>query len=78
MRTVTQDAIIKRINRKLDKANPGELLRVRKARSDQQQMNLGDFYLLNGRGNFIQDKHVDLNKLAKQHKVLAPLEQIEA
>jgi len=78
MRTVTQDTIIKRINRKLESENPGEFLRVRKTRSETMQQNCGDLYLHNGRGNFIQDKHVDLSALAKKYRVLAPMEQIEA
>jgi hypothetical protein len=74
---ISADAVIKRINRILEQQNPGEFLRIKKTRGSRAQQDLGDFYLLNGKRNFIVDHHLDLDELAKQHKVLSSTEQME-
>lgn len=77
MKTVSSNAVIKRINRVLEAENPGEFLRLKKARGSRAQQNLGEFYLLNGNCNFILDHHLDLAGVAKQYKVLSPIEQVD-
>jgi hypothetical protein len=77
MRNVSVAAVTKRINRKLEARNPGEFLRLRKTRGNRAQQDLGDFCLLNGQRNFIVDHHLDLDELAKQYKVLSPVEQVQ-
>jgi len=74
---ISADAVIKRINRKLEVENPSDFLRLKKTRGSRAQQDLGDFYLLNGTGNFILDHHLDLNEIAKQYKVLSFTEQVE-
>ncbi len=76
MRNVSAAAVTKRINRKLEAKNPGEFLRIKKTRGSRAQQDLGDFYLLNGQRNFIVDHHLDLDELAKQYKVLSPVERV--
>jgi hypothetical protein len=77
MVTVSADAIVKRINRFLERENPGELLCIKKTRGFRAKQNLGDFYLLDGRHNSLVDHHLDLNEVAKQYKVLGAVEQVE-
>jgi hypothetical protein len=76
-KTVSEDAVIKRINRILEQQNPGEFLRIKRTRGSRAQQDLGDFYLHNGNRNFVQDTHLDLNEVAKQYKVLSSTEQVE-
>jgi hypothetical protein len=76
MRTVSQDAVIKRINRKLEAEHPGSLLQVRKTRGVRAQVDLGGFYLHNRSRNFIQDKFINLTEMAKKYNVLAATETI--
>ena len=74
---ISADAVIKRINRVLEADNPGEFLRIKRTRGSRAQQDLGEFYLVNGKRNFIMDHDVDLNDLAKQYKVLSSTEQVE-
>jgi hypothetical protein len=74
--TVSADAVVKRINRVLEAENPGEFLRIKKTRGVGTQLDLGDYYLLDGSRNVIVERHLDLEDTAKQYKVLAPTEKI--
>ena len=77
MKRVSADAVIKRINRKLEAESPGDFLRIKKTRGVRAQQDLGEFYLLNGNRNFIVDHHMDLDELARQYKVLRSFEQVQ-
>lgn len=74
---ISAEAVIKRINRRLEADNPGEFVRIKKTRGSRAQQHLGEFYLVNGNRNFVLDHHLDLNEVAKQYKVLASTEQVE-
>jgi len=76
IRTVSADAIIKRVNRKLEELHPGSFMRLKRTRRIQQTLNLGDLYLLDGYRNFIIEHHLDLEAVAKQYKVLGRNEKI--
>jgi hypothetical protein len=76
-KTISEDAVIKRINRILEQQNPGEFLRIKKTRGSRAQQDLGEFYLVNGNRNFVVDHHLDLNEVAEQYKVMSSTEQVE-
>jgi len=69
---VTERAIAQRINRVLMK----EHLQLKKSRGAQMALDVGEWYVIDLRGSYIADKHCDLVKLAKQHKVLNDWEEI--
>jgi hypothetical protein len=73
---ISAGAVIKRINRKLEADCPGEFVRIKKARGSRARQDLGDFYLLNGNRNFVIDHHLDLDEIAKQYKVVSPLNRL--
>jgi hypothetical protein len=70
---VTESALVKRLNRKLD----GDFLSVRKSR-ERNQHDLGTFYLLDTYRNNVVDIFVDLEELGREYKVLHELEEIAA
>jgi hypothetical protein len=72
---ILQDAVIKRINRKLDELHPGEFVRVRKSRGLSQESQLGEFYLHARARNLVEETHVDLLEMAKQFQVVSHFEQ---
>jgi len=69
---VSERAIIQRINRVL--AKDGEMLK--KSRPNKYINELGDFYRLDIRKNFIVEKDVDLQALARETKSLAEWETL--
>jgi hypothetical protein len=69
---VSLRAVIQRINRRL--AADDEVLKV--ARGARAQLDLGDFYILNTRGNWIDHKNVDPEALARELGVLKAWEKV--
>ena len=66
MDTITEAALIARIQRKL----AHEDQRLRKSRGRTDQFNLGEYYVYHWRDNFIIEKHVDLETLGRQLGVI--------
>lgn len=73
---VSEDALIKRINRKLKSSGTWE--QVRTSRGQQLTQNLGRHYLLDVFRNMIGDHHIDIEDLARELGVMRPLEQMPA
>ena len=71
--TVTEGALIKRINRKL--AKDGE--RLRRSRSARMFSSVGDVYRLNVNRNFVVDHHVDVETLARDLGCMHENERVE-
>lgn len=71
-KTVSERAVIARINRAL--AKDGEALR--KTRADSRwKSDLGHYYIV--KNNFITSKHYNLGELARELNVLKPWEVVE-
>ena len=70
---ISERAAIQRLNRVL--AKDGEMLK--KSRPSKFFNELGEFYLLDIERNFIVEKDVDLEALAREHKALAAWEVLE-
>ena len=69
---VKEKAVVGRINRKL--TQQGQALR--KSRSTQMQIQVGDFYIVDVYGNYIADQHVDIKELGRELGVLRPDEEL--
>jgi hypothetical protein len=65
-------AVIQRINRKLHHEDE----RLRTTRSDRWRNDLGDFYIVNWRFNWIVAQHVEPEALAREIGVLRSNEQV--
>ena len=72
--TVTESALVKRLNRKLDK----DYRSIRKSRGQRVVQELGTYYLLDTYNNSVVDTFLDLEEMGKEHKVLHELEKIAA
>lgn len=67
---VKEEALIRRINRKLKREN--EFLVLRKTRSNSRWINdLGDYYLVDELRNTIEAQHINLEDFAREEGVLA-------
>lgn len=72
--SVSERAIVARINRKLAK----EMQSLRRCREDSRGFNdLGSFYILDLHRNSVEAMHVDVKKLARELDVIADFETIE-
>lgn len=71
-RTVTEKALIARINRKLKKDSE----RLCKTRGQQARSNLGDYYILDWYRNWIVAYHCDLEGLGRELEVLGDEETV--
>ena len=69
---VSRRALIQRINRRLPE---DEILKT--SRGHMLRNHVGDYYILDVNRNCIVTGHVDLEKLAKELKALAPYEHLE-
>ena len=69
---VTVSAIVKRINRKL----AADYEKLRASRGARAEMDLGRFFIINVNRNFIVEKHVDVEELARRLNVLADWESV--
>ena len=69
---VSMRAVIQRINRKL--ADDDEVLKT--TRGERARFDLGDYYILDQRRNFIAAKYVDPEELARKIGVLAEWEEV--
>jgi hypothetical protein len=72
LKVVSEWALVKRINRAL---RP-EWQQLKKVRGGRAWMDLGDFYILDVRHNFVVDHHVDIEELGRELEVLAPYERL--
>jgi hypothetical protein len=73
---VSERALVARINRKLrEHGEMGELLR--KNASQRWWSDLGDYYVVDIRGNYIVNRHVDLESFAKECGCLKPWEALQ-
>lgn len=73
---VTERAIIQRVNRKFV-SEYGRLGReLKKTRGERAKLDLGDFYILDKKGNFIWEHHVDPEETARDMEVLADWEYL--
>jgi hypothetical protein len=71
--TVSQAALIKRINRKL--AHLGEQLKT--CRGERWLHELGTYYTIDTNRNSITGKHIDLEQYGRELGVLAPCESVD-
>jgi hypothetical protein len=75
---VSESGLIQRINRRLA-ADDEALRKTKGGRGDgvpRARLDLGEFYILNTRRNFVRDKHVDLEKLGRELDVLQSWEYL--
>lgn len=70
--SVSKRALLQRINRVLKKDDEV----VRASRGARAKQDLGDFYAINLRRNFLADSNVDLEKLGRKLDVLKPWENL--
>jgi hypothetical protein len=77
MVSVSQRALIQRINRILAKRGgaPGELLRA--ARGTRARQDLGDYYVVDLLHNRVINTNVDLEEFGREVEALAPYESLE-
>jgi|ERR1035441_4700 hypothetical protein len=72
--SVSQGALLQRINRRLKSLGTDEVLR--KSRGRRWWSDLGDFYIQNVNRNSIVRGHVDIEALGRELGVLAELEHL--
>lgn len=70
--SVSRRAVIARINRKLIHSDEA----IRATRGDRYRMELGDYYRLDFNRNFIMEKHVNVEELAREIECLSPWERM--
>jgi hypothetical protein len=73
MAVITMDALVKRINLKL--ARKGQQLK--KPRSQSGRSDLGDYYVLNLRDNFVVARYVKPQTLGRQLGLLAQSDTVK-
>lgn len=73
MKSVTEKAVMARINRKL--SHQGEVLR--KLRGERWFTSLGQYFVVDSRSNTVMDTHVGLEALAREIEVLSDCEEIK-
>jgi hypothetical protein len=73
MKSVTEKAVMARINRKL--SHQGEVLR--KLRGERWFTSLGEYFVVDSRSNAVIDTHVVLEALAREIGVLNDFEGIQ-
>lgn len=71
---VSERALVQRLNRALHP--DGE--KIKKTRGGKAEQELGAYYVLNIRGNYVVGKDVDLEDFGRKYKVLADWEQVIA
>ncbi len=72
---VTEDALYKRINRKLKKVTWAQVLK--RTRGERARQDLGDYFTLDVSRNIVTDSRVNLEDLEKELGVLNPHETVE-
>jgi len=70
--SVSEQAVLQRIRRKLAR----EYMTVRTNRSDRWRSDLGNWYVVDLRTNFVRSAHTDLNQLGEAYGVLQPWERV--
>lgn len=76
---VSPRALIQRINRRLRRDADGDvpdIVRATRGRGNAW-LDLGDYYLLDQRRNFVIKTHVDIEDLGRELKVLAEWERLD-
>lgn len=71
---VTANALLRRINRALEREGEGQM--VRKLRGQRWRSDLGDYYAVNPYLNTITAQHIDLEQWGREMKVLHPWEYV--
>jgi hypothetical protein len=71
---ISERSLIRRINRKLAEAD--QVLRM--ARGERAKRDVGEFYVVDTRRNFIVSKHIDLVMFAREMGALKPWEHVYA
>lgn len=69
---VTSRALIQRINRAMRKNEDDRVVKKTRGRKPS----VGEFYVLNTRGNWVDFPDVDLVELAKEYEVIQPWEEL--
>jgi hypothetical protein len=69
---ITARALVQRLNRKL--AEQDQVLK--KSRGARTQLDLGDYYVIDFRRNFVVDDHCDLAELGREFEVLRDYEEV--
>ncbi len=68
---ISKRALIQRINRVLDKR--GDVLKYNRSRFEE----MGDYFVVNVKGNYVVEKDVDLVALGKELAVIQDYEKFE-
>ena len=69
---ISERALLQRVNRKL--RGSGE--QIRTARSPRVELDLGRYFVVNVRGSFLANHHIDLEALARDLEALKPWEAL--
>ncbi len=75
---ISHRALMQRINRALTKEDE-RLCKARPSRGEgltREQLECGDYYVINTRGNMVTTKHVDIEALGRELEVLAEWESL--
>jgi hypothetical protein len=80
--TVSERALIQRINRKIGGYDRGSCTawgeRLRKTRGDRWWSNLGSFYTVDWNSNLICDTHINLERYGREVGALAAYEGVQS
>jgi hypothetical protein len=71
---ITERALMQRIQRKLNSRD--EVLRKTSSRSWRMQSNVGDFYIVDARHNYVVASCLDLEELGRELKAIRPYEEL--
>ncbi|MGA9810142.1 MAG: hypothetical protein ACLPH5_04605 [Candidatus Sulfotelmatobacter sp.] len=71
MKSQTERAVVRRINRKLESTGKsGRWMEIRKARGERMKVDVGGYYMVEKYHDLIQEKDVNIKTLAKELGVL--------
>jgi hypothetical protein len=73
--SITEEALRQRINRKLKKDQDQVLKRTRSG--SNTEITLGDYYVVDIKGNYVVDHHIQIEKLGRKLGVLAESEKLQ-
>jgi len=70
---ISRRALVQRINRKLAQRDE----RLKSSRGVRARQDCGNYWILNVRRNFVADRNIDPEQLARELGVLQPFEALE-